>query len=62
MYIHDVSDYTNLLVRLAHIICNRPLYRNTGHCETFISRSVTLSRVIFELKEHTLPVSNAGVF
>jgi hypothetical protein len=23
----DVSDYINLLVRIAHIICNRPLYK-----------------------------------
>jgi hypothetical protein len=23
----DVSDYINLLVRIAHIICNHPLYK-----------------------------------
>jgi len=23
---NDVSDYVNLLVRIAHIICNHPLY------------------------------------
>jgi len=23
---NDVSDYTNLLVRIAHIICNHPLF------------------------------------
>jgi len=23
---NDVSDYINLLVRIAHIICNHPLY------------------------------------
>jgi hypothetical protein len=23
---NDVSDYLNLLVRIAHIICNHPLY------------------------------------
>jgi len=26
MITNDVSDYKNLLVRIAHIICNHPLY------------------------------------
>jgi len=25
---NDVSDYINLLARIAHIICNQPLYRS----------------------------------
>jgi len=28
MITNDVSDYINLLVRIAHIICNRPLLCN----------------------------------
>jgi hypothetical protein len=27
---NDVSDYVNLLVRIAHINCNHPLYRKGG--------------------------------
>jgi len=26
MITNDVSDYINLLVRIAHIICNHPVY------------------------------------
>jgi hypothetical protein len=33
MITNDVSDYINLLVRIAHIICNHPLYRTHGKSE-----------------------------
>jgi len=29
--INYVSDYINLLVRIAHIICNHPLYTSSSH-------------------------------
>jgi hypothetical protein len=46
--INDVSSYVNLLVRIAHIICNHPLYficRNLVIKEMFCGeRSVIVSR------------------
>jgi hypothetical protein len=33
---NDVSDYINLLVRIAHIICNHSLYSNVLQLSTFI--------------------------
>jgi hypothetical protein len=30
---NDVSDYINLLVRIAHIICNHPTYFSGQHIE-----------------------------
>jgi hypothetical protein len=31
MITNDVSDYINLLVRIAHIICNHPIYGKVNY-------------------------------
>jgi len=45
MITNGVSDYVNLLVRMAHIICNHPIFR--GMCMLWSSSLCTFLRLLF---------------
>jgi hypothetical protein len=52
---NDVSDYINLLVRIAHIICNHPLFihieliTNSPQLTVFVPITVTLGDTVYLL-------------
>jgi hypothetical protein len=47
---NDVGDYITLLVRIAHIICNHPLFIVFPHCERASSNPYETWRKIVVLK------------
>jgi len=50
---NDVSDYVNVLVRIAHNICNHPLYVSYVLC-TWSQWVCRLSDIYFTAFEHIL--------